>query len=1203
MSLAAFMGGRATGPRLNKHAPQQDAHDPTKFEQRTAASVAAPHPIFGKGGVAMPGMSGGSERFSARSSDNVESSATSISFSNGPSSHSNEVRQSVEPSADRPVDRPVSPQKTGGRERSTSIPEVKPIMTGASARLSSAASRYKDEELISAQRTGSRDRTLSTPSYDFQPPMSPPAFRNNVASRYTEAIKDRPVSPQKMGARERTLSTPKPSFSVSSNSDDESAKIRRPVSVSSTRSKTGDNSSPSKPNSPPHHSLISTPSLAGPIRPQPRTSLGPQISTSPTPSPAFLKPPPEKEPTPSLSRLKGRGFVQNMVKASLQLEVASPSSSQASTPEKPGSGGKKSSVLDRWQHQGSSSPPISSPPASPKPIAVRKTRTIDSPVPSASPEPSPKPSPKPKALKPSVSFSSMTETIPPEAKKPELAPKPKGLKPSVSFSNLPSSEGDRSKVPKQPSVGNPGLGSATTLVVFKPESNIAPFIDVSELGVKQNPASLSARNIPVSSGKPLIHPTRDRARKPKKQGSGIKHEEPSPASTTAPALMPSLTRPEATAVDLPSPKAPQLDMGSGSSSTSRAIDTSVNGHSGRVVDRWANQPIIGVKPVLSREPSSSSDSERLKAAGMLGRKALPGLATSPGEPGVGTPPKSPVISRSPSQELSHATPFPSSGPKFPSEHRGPAAPRSRIPSTGNRPTVMDVVETMKARSVSPEPQPAFEEKPRSPETIVLPEPIPEPILEAAPEPVPQLRTPPMEKRKSSYERYSAIIMPPLKEEATPDSTPVPSLTRTVQEHPSIREIFGNDVAQIETAPKKPSRIMNISHVDEPLPKINIEALTKSHAKRKEPDLNTISVEVMSISGNASTAISPPFNVFYDSELLAIVHRAKSKTDGLVTTNVWGWRGKNCLAYENEEQKLEELAKRYGTSPAIINQYHEPTDLHRVLGGQLTIRQGVRAHWSADNTTMHVIRSKNGIIHIDEVDLTAKNLCSGFSYCLTILETIYVWHGVGSTGPEREAARRYGKSLSDNVVEMIQGENDGDEMFWMVLGSEEYAQAHYWKWRPAAADIETRVWRVDVNRAKDAVISVPFLRSNEIVRNVFIIDCVWELFVLVGRKARGNRDDIRLALSVATQYAAHVASRRPFKPPVHVVVLPSQLPSDLRLHFRELDEITLNDNDVPDHMNLMSTEEALDHLRRKSWETFALRDASFLPLGMDPSQIN
>lgn len=35
------------------------------------------------------------------------------------------------------------------------------------------------------------------------------------------------------------------------------------------------------------------------------------------------------------------------------------------------------------------------------------------------------------------------------------------------------------------------------------------------------------------------------------------------------------------------------------------------------------------------------------------------------------------------------------------------------------------------------------------------------------------------------------------------------------------------------------------------------------------------------------------------------------------------------------------------------------------------------------------------------------------------------------------------------------------------------------------------------------------------RAVHIFDCIWELFVLVGAEHRGGRDDIRLALNIAT----------------------------------------------------------------------------------------
>jgi len=37
-------------------------------------------------------------------------------------------------------------------------------------------------------------------------------------------------------------------------------------------------------------------------------------------------------------------------------------------------------------------------------------------------------------------------------------------------------------------------------------------------------------------------------------------------------------------------------------------------------------------------------------------------------------------------------------------------------------------------------------------------------------------------------------------------------------------------------------------------------------------------------------------------------------------------------------------------------------------------------------------------------------------------------------------------------------------------------------------------------------------------------------------------------------SARVATSRPYAPTIHVVVLPSRLPSDLRLNFRDLDEV-------------------------------------------------
>lgn len=126
-----------------------------------------------------------------------------------------------------------------------------------------------------------------------------------------------------------------------------------------------------------------------------------------------------------------------------------------------------------------------------------------------------------------------------------------------------------------------------------------------------------------------------------------------------------------------------------------------------------------------------------------------------------------------------------------------------------------------------------------------------------------------------------------------------------------------------------------------------------------------------------------------------------------------------------------------------------------------------------------IRRFGGVVHIDEHDLVSqlpsvpspvshgrqsvRNLCSAFSYCLTILDTIYVWHGCGSTEIEREAAVRYSSRVGKEgspAVQLYEGENDDDELFWMALGDDEYAKANYWQWRRQTSETDPQIWHVD-----------------------------------------------------------------------------------------------------------------------------------------------
>ena len=133
ISLAAFMGSRETGPKMNKHALQQDAHDPTQFEQRI---ITSPHPVFGKNGVAMPGLASKSPGPQLRTSPRLADAEVSSPIRSTPPLNLRERKVSTPAVARRYVER---------------------IETESSPKLSPSP-RLRDA------REHIRERTMSTPS-------------------------------------------------------------------------------------------------------------------------------------------------------------------------------------------------------------------------------------------------------------------------------------------------------------------------------------------------------------------------------------------------------------------------------------------------------------------------------------------------------------------------------------------------------------------------------------------------------------------------------------------------------------------------------------------------------------------------------------------------------------------------------------------------------------------------------------------------------------------------------------------------------------------------------------------------------------------------------------------------------------------------------------------------------------------------------
>lgn len=359
MSFASFIGGRATGPRLNKHAPQQDVTDPTLFEQRTTGSSSVPHPLFGRGGKAMPGLTSLGRRAVSPISDRDLRAPTPIA-STGDHSPVTKVERAL--SSTEPVLTLANCKQQEGTPGQPQQPHAKQKSNAPS----SALKRYiQHVEQVTppplsraSERDNSRPRTVSTPTGTHPTRVTtlpPPGSQS-----HSRSVSPRPPISHRTPASE--VHQPPPTFitepiPTKSPAHSPSKSSSLPFTMTPKKSTLANSSSLAFGVKHPTFSA-STPSL-------PRTEPPTSKVTPLTPPPRTLLPSKEKDPTPSISRLKGRGFVQSMVKVSSALEAAA---AGASTSEagRPDPNKRTSLVADRWK-------PEPSPPSLQTPIPAAGT--------------------------------------------------------------------------------------------------------------------------------------------------------------------------------------------------------------------------------------------------------------------------------------------------------------------------------------------------------------------------------------------------------------------------------------------------------------------------------------------------------------------------------------------------------------------------------------------------------------------------------------------------------------------------------------------------------------------------------------------------------------------------------------------------------------------------------------------------------------
>jgi hypothetical protein len=359
MSLAEFMGGNASGPRLNKHAPQSDATDPTLFVPQGSMKdlPGSGNPV----GFALPGLTTSTPpaKSTPQASSPAPVQAPWVSSS---------VR-SASPFASSASPQPLSKSSTPDPHRSLTHPgnnsaHVSTVPVSVGGRSVSPYNALATKPELDHVKTPVQD---SPSGYTLA--GSSPAPKPSITSRWPPAATLGAITPPPKPASPGPLSA-SPSLSSSN---------------STSHNLTSSTGPPARGSPVP---------LARPIQPSP---VAPQTFLPPTlrPSPAFRNSAPLKEERPSITRLKGRGFVEKRVQASAYLTgLAKTTETPGRRSSSSGPSEKKLSVLERWPEvkEGSDKPnlrdfPLSK--SSPKPhwppVSTPSTPVKLSPSPSPSP--------------------------------------------------------------------------------------------------------------------------------------------------------------------------------------------------------------------------------------------------------------------------------------------------------------------------------------------------------------------------------------------------------------------------------------------------------------------------------------------------------------------------------------------------------------------------------------------------------------------------------------------------------------------------------------------------------------------------------------------------------------------------------------------------------------------------------------------------
>lgn len=372
-----------------------------------------------------------------------------------------------------------------------------------------------------------------------------------------------------------------------------------------------------------------------------------------------------------------------------------------------------------------------------------------------------------------------------------------------------------------------------------------------------------------------------------------------------------------------------------------------------------------------------------------------------------------------------------------------------------------------------------------------------------------------------------------------------------------------------------------------------------------PERSLLYAQSWSLQGDSrpQPCVSEEQHYMHNSETRVVLYYYIDH-EGQEKSIIFEWRGQKSQVPEDTAARfISRLQREHALSTVVrVPQGKETGTLLRALGGTMV----VMASESSKAERLFVCRRVKQSLIVDEVPVLPASLCSAYSYILQKPRCTIVWHGLGSVHQERSGALSIALEISgsrvprDRIFEVREEKEPG--VFWESFPKDlptDYASASYWKYRSYdPPGLQTRVFTLRSNFSIEEIhdATQTDLRSE----NVYVVDAYFEVYVLIGFRARTNTKAIDAALSFAKQYISYVtsgkANGRPLEPLCNVIAAPSKVPRDFKAIFRYWDDKKsctapqAGDTDVlrARSLNMFDLDEALGILTRRQFTLAQVR---------------